>query len=584
MKPAAVSAGDEWKGERIMNKRILAMVLASLLAISGLFSAFALAETSDATPGYPLGDPAEVAAVILHTNDVHVGFEDNIGYDGLALYRKELEAQYDHVLLIDAGDAIQGAFIGAISQGAEIIRMMNRVGYDLAITGNHEFDFGFEALDACAEALDCGYTCANFCTTDGTPVFEPWRILEAGDIRIGFVGVVTPDAYLKTNIKNILNEVGEPMYDFLADNTGERLIAALQASIDGAREAGADYVILVSHLGNSENITEKYRCDTVVSKLTGLDMAIDGHSHETYNRTATDKTGKLLPIAQTGTKLKTIGQLTIYKDGRLEETLVESVPEPTNIPYEKVTRGPVERYVDPEMKAFMDEIVDAYRPLMEREIGEVPCDLIVREADGYDVSRVGENGLCDLVADAMRAAGGTQAALLVAGSVRNNLGKGKVTYQDVLDILPYSNEIVTVSVTGQIILDALEFGVSALPCVASRFPQVSGITCHVNRDIESSVVRDDKNQFVSVAGQRRVSDVYIDDEPIDPKAEYTLTISDYLLNGGDGFTMFREADVLTMTMLPDNEVVMRYIEEYLGGVIPETYRDAQGRIVWESDQ
>lgn len=567
-----------------MKKTILAMMLASVLAISGWLSAFALADVSAATPDYPLGDPAEVAAVILHTNDVHVGFEDNIGYDGLALYRKELEAKYDHVLLVDAGDAIQGAFIGAFSKGAEIIRMMNRLGYDLAITGNHEFDFGFEVLDACAEALNCGYTCANFCVTGGTPVFDPWRILEAGDIKIGFVGAVTPDTYTKTSIKDILNEAGEPMYDFLTDNTGERLIAALQASIDGAREAGADYVILVSHLGNSAGANERYRCDTVVSKLTGLDMVIDGHSHEIYNRTATDKAGRQIPIAQTGTKMRTIGQLTIYRDGRLEETLVESVPEPTDIPFEKVTRGKVERCVDPEMKAFMDEIVAEYKPIMEWEIGEAPCDLIVRDADGYDVSRVGENGLCDLVADAYRTVGGTQAALVNAGSVRNNLERGKVTYKDVLDILPYSNDIVTVSVSGQMILDALEYGVSALPLVSARFPQVSGISCRVNREIESSVVLDDKNQFVSVAGERRVSGVYIEDEPLDPMAEYTLTISDYVLNGGDGFTMFREADILMMTMIPDNEIVMWYIEEYLGGVIPEAYREAQGRIVWESDQ
>ena len=567
-----------------MKKTMIAVMLASLLAISGLFSAFALADTSAATPEYPLGDPAEVAAVILHTNDAHVGFEDNIGYDGLALYRKELEAVYDHVLLVDAGDAIQGAFIGAISDGMEIINMMNRLGYDLAITGNHEFDFGFEALDACAEALDCGYTCANFCVTDGTPVFEPWRILEAGDIKIGFVGVVTPDTYTKSTIKDILNEVGEPMYDFLADSTGERLVAALQASIDAAREAGADYVILVSHLGNNDDVAEQYRCDVVVSKLTGLDMAIDGHSHEIYNRTATDRTGRQIPIAQTGTKMQTIGQLTLYKDGRLEETLIENVPEPKDIPFEKVTRGKVERCVDPEMKAFMDEIVAEYKPLMEVEIGEATCDLIVRDADGYDISHVEENGLCDLVADAFRTVGGTQAALINAGTVRNNLEKGTVTYQDVLDILPYSNEVVTVSVTGQTILDALEFGVSALPLISAGFPQVSGITFRVNRDIESSVVVDDNNQFVSVAGERRVSDVYIGDEPLDPKAEYTLAISDFQLNGGDGFSMFKEADFLATTMLLNSEVVMSYIVDYLGGIIPETYREAQGRILWESDQ
>ena len=136
-----------------------ALLFLSLLLLFQLFPVSAFADA--AVPE----DAEQVAAVILHTNDAHVAFEDNIGYDGLALYKKELEAVYDHVLLIDAGDAIQGAPIGSVSKGAEIIRMMNRLGYDLAVPGNHEFDYGLEALDDCAEALDCGYTCANFCVT-----------------------------------------------------------------------------------------------------------------------------------------------------------------------------------------------------------------------------------------------------------------------------------------------------------------------------------------------------------------------------------------------------------------------------------
>ena len=556
-----------------MKKTIVTLIIACLLAFGCLFPAFAFADTA------MTGDAEQVAAVILHTNDAHVAFEDNIGYDGLALYKKELEEKYDHVLLIDAGDAIQGAPIGSVSKGAEIIRMMNRLGYDLAVPGNHEFDYGLEALDDCAEALDCGYTCANFCVTGGEPVFQPWRILEAGDLKIGFVGAVTPDAYTKSTIKDILNEAGEPMYDFLADETGQRLCVGLQKAIDETRQAGADYVILVSHLGNNDSITEQFRTDAVVGKLRGLDLIIDGHSHETYNRTVTDGENRQVPIAQTGSNMKAIGQIKIYKDGRLEETLIDTVPEPANMPFEKVVRRNVERCVDPEMKAFLDEIVASYAPVMNRKVGEVSYDMIVRDADGFDVSRVEENGLCDFVADAYRTVGGTRAALVNAGAVRNNLKAGTVTYNDILNILPYSNDVVTASVTGQMLLDALEFGVSKLPAVSGGFLQVSGITFRVNPELESSVVVDDKNQFVSVAGEYRVSDVMVGQEPLDQKAEYTLTGTSFLLNGGDGYAMFKEADILSMTMLPDNEVVIKYLEEYLDGVIPEDYREAQGRIL-----
>ena len=526
-------------------------------------------------PAYPAGNPEEVAAVILHTNDVHVGLQDNIGYDGLALYKKELEALYDSVLLIDAGDAIQGAAIGAMSKGGAIIKIMNRVGYDLAIPGNHEFDFGFDVLDDCSEGLTCSYTCANFCTIDGEPVFKPWRILEAGTLKIGFVGAVTPDTFIRSAIKDVVNEVGEPMYDFLADETGERLAAALQESVNEVRANGADYVILVGHLGSSG--TGIYSSNAIVGQLTGVDMVIDGHSHELYNKSIPDKDGRMIPIAQTGTKLQNIGQLTIYKDGRLEETIVDAVPQSYELPAESVTRKGVERYVDPDMKAFIDDILASYDGVMSRKIGELSVDLIKTDENG-DMSRIGENGLCELAADAFREVGHTQAAILGAGSVRTNLMAGEVTYKDIVDILPYCNEIIMAEVSGQALLDALEFGVSFLPNRTGGFPQVSGITFRINKEIESSVKMNEKKQFVSVDGEYRVSDVMVDGKELDPEAIYTIAIANYLLTGGDGFTMFEDANIYATTGLCDNEVVLKYIRENLDGVIPAEYAEPQGRI------
>ena len=558
-----------------MKKRMIALILMSLLII-GLLPAGALAEEA-AEAAYLAGNPEDVAAVILHTNDVHVAFQDNIGYDGLALYRRELEQQYSHVLLIDAGDAIQGAPIGSISKGAEPIRMMNRLGYDLAVTGNHEYDFGMEGLDDCAEALSCGYTCANFCTSDGAPVFAPWRMLEAGELKLAFIGVVTPTVFTKSSIKDIVDDTGAPMYDFLADTSGDRLAAALQGYIDEARAQGADLVILVSHLGRSD-AGEQFNCDAIVGKLTGLDMVIDGHSHETFNRTVTDKNGNELPTAQTGTGLRSIGQLSIYKDGHIEETLVDTVPRSDTLPCVSVIRKGTERFVDPDVKQFLDDIVASYAPMMERRIGEAPCDFLLTDSEGRDMQRA-ENGLCDLVADAYRVIGKSQIGYLNSASVREELHTGPVTYNSVLSLRPYSNEIVTVKIGGQPLLDALEFGASLLPSYGARFPQVSGIRFCVDLGIESSVRVDENNQFVSVDGPRRVYGVTVDGRPLDPDAEYTLSASTFLLAGGDGYTMFQGLEQISTTMMVDNEVVMRYIEENLGGVIPESYSQAQGRIV-----
>ena len=573
-------------------RRWISILLFTVLLFTVTAGAFA--ETAEKSPADPVspaetgmtepaGDPAEVAAVILHTNDVHVGYQDRIGYDGLALYRKELEAVYDHVFLIDAGDAIQGAALGALSDGSEIIRMMNRLGYDLAIPGNHEFDFGFDVLEACAESLSCGYICANFCTADGEPVYEPWRILEAGGVKIGFVGTVTPDTFTKSAIKDVVDEVGAPMYDFLADETGDRLSEALQKSIDEVRGNGADYVILVAHLGMDETGEKIFSSNAIVGKLTGIDAVIDGHSHEIYNTRIPDREGKLIPIAQAGTKLSTFGQLVIYRDGRLEETLVDTVPLSSGFAAEQVTRKKTEYEVDPETKAFLDGITADYAPLMELKIASLQADLIKMD-ENRDFSRNGENGLCELVADSFRAICGTQTALHNAGGVRTNLYAGdSITYQDLVNILPYFNEIVIARVSGQMILDALEFGVSFLPAEFAGFPQVSGITYRVNPGIESSVRKNEKNQFVSVEGERRVSDVKIEGEAVDPDRSYTLAITLFLLTGGDGYTMFTDAEIIFDPMMTDNEMLIEYIDEHLNGVIPEKYAEPQGRVQWLSE-
>ena len=560
--------------------RTIFMTVAVITALSAPVYAFAGQETErEGTPDYPAGNPQEVAAVILHTNDVHCALEENIGYDGLILYRKELEELYGKVLLVDAGDSIQGTSIGSISKGAEVVKAMNYAGYDLEITGNHEYDYGFEVLDDCAEQLDCGYICANFCTTDGTPVFDPYRILETeSGLKIGFIGVVTPDTYTKSSIKNILNEVGVPMYDFLADRTGHLLCAALQEYIDEVRSDGADYVILVSHLGDNDSVTAQFRCHAVVSQLTGLDMVIDGHSHEIYSKTMTLKDGRTIPAAQTGTKFQTIGQLTIYKDGRMEEKLIDEVPAPSDLPFETVTRNSKQRYVDPEAKAFLDGCYAEFAHILERKICDLPFDLIVSDPEHGVNSRKSENGFCELAADAIREFSGAQAVLINAGTVRSNMYAGAVTCNRVYDSLPYFSEITVVNVTGQMILDALECGTAMYPIPDGRFPQVSGITYTFHPDRESTVKMDDKKEFISVDGDYRVSDVMIGGEPLDPGAEYTLATTSFLLQGGDGYTMFKEADTVEVLPDPENNLVIRYIEEYLDGTIPEIYSKPLDRV------
>jgi len=368
------------------------------------------------------------------------------------------------------------------------------------------------------------------------------------------------------------------MYDFLVDADGSKLRSVLQAGVDQLRNEGADVIILLAHFGDGEGVSEQYRTSNVIAELSGIDAVLDGHSHQVFSKMINDKDGKDVIAAQTGTKFEYIGQLTIYKDGYMEEKLLDEIPGSDTIPVETVERRGQERFVDPEMHAIQNEIAQACSDILDQKIGETSFDLLVDDDGSYVFSRGKENALGELVADAYRAAGNSDIGFVISGSLRNNIQKGDITYRSMLGLLPYSNEIMTVSVSGQMLKDILEYSVSWLPKTSAVLPQVSGLTFTVDLSIESSVKKDDKGQFTYVDGPYRVSDIKVDGKDLDLSAEYTLTTSDYVVNGGDGFTTFHEADFVNDTMKADNIVVKEYIETVLGGVIPDIYREPLGRI------
>ena len=312
--------------------------------------------------------------------------------------------------------------------------------------------------------------------------------------------------------------------------------------------------------------------------MNGIDAILDGHTHQFFSKTIKDKDGKEILTLQTGTKFESVGQLTIYKDGNIDAKLVEEIPGSDSLPMETVLRRGKERFVNPEMHAIQTEIAQSYDDILNEKIGETSFDLLVEEDGEYIISRAQENALCELVADAYRETGNSDIGVVTAGSLRNNLLKGDITYSSMLSLLPYSNEIMTVSVSGRMLRDILEYSVSNLPNKSGKLLQVSGLTFTVDMAIESSVRLDDKGQFAYVDGPYRVSDIQVGGKDLDLSAEYTLTTSDFVVNGGDGFTTFQEADFVNDTMKADNIVVKEYIETVLGGVIPDLYREPLGRI------
>ena len=527
--------------------------------------------------------------VIIHLNDVHCGINDKIGYDGFVLYRRELQQKYKYVLTVDVGDHIQGGTLGAVSDGSAIIKIMNEVKFDVVVLGNHEFDYGIETLHSLEENITSRYICSNFCfKKNRTTVFNPYKIITVGEKKIGFIGVVTPLTFTKTYLSTLRDENREHIYDFLVNNGREELYIKVQGYINNLKnEEAVDYVILLTHMGMD---IEEYTSNELLSKLTGVDAIFDGHTHKVYNTTSKDKGNEDVHITQTGTKLESIGQLLIKADGSLIAETISEVPEPdNNFPnVKKVVRSNVERWVDETTTNFMDEVYNEYSNILNAIIGKSDYDLIIKPEDNSDsheiYCRIKECTVGNLIADAVAKTGEGDFAIINGGGVRNNIKKGSITQGDIINALPWFNNIVIKELPGQVILDALEFGVRNYPKASGGFPQVSSSFSYTfNPDITSTVETDANGLFVKVAGERRITNATVNGEVIDPDKNYSVVLFEFLAKGGDGYEMFDKYDISREALSTDTESLSDFIKNDLEGNIPEIYAQDQGRIFISKD-
>lgn len=523
--------------------------------------------------------------IILHTNDVHCGITDNIGYDGLMLYKKELQRKYKYVLTVDAGDHIQGDIIGLLSKGIDIIKIMNKIGYDVSTIGNHEFDFGVEALNNCSKLLECGYINSNFCyRKNKDPVFDPYKIVTLGNIKLGFIGVITPLTLTKTYLHSITDDDGKMLYDFLDGNNGQEMYDEVQKNINKLKnEEKVDYIIILDHLGDESETPTIYTSSELLSRISGINAMLDGHTHKVYNKTGKDKEGKNIILAQTGTKLSHIGVIKIKTNGEIISEMIDSVPEPIEKEgAELITRNNKEIWVDTEMKNFLINIEKSHSDDLDEVIGVSDFSFIINTDPTKDhhkhTCRSEECTLGNLIADSMREIGNGDIAIKNSGSIRTDLQKGNITFKDILNILPYSSEIVVKEVLGKDILDALELGVRFLPEKSPKFPQVSGIKFHVNIYNSSSVQVDSHEMFINVTGNRRVSNVKVNGKKLNLEKKYKIVLDNFIADGGDGYSMFGKYEDYITTSNVDNEVLMKYIKNNLGKVIPKNYAQTEGRI------
>ena len=505
---------------------------------------------------------ADKEIVILHTNDMHCGINDNLGLATVAQMKQNALQKTPYVALVDAGDAVQGAPIGKLSRGEAVVRMMNAAGYDFAIPGNHEFDYGMERFWQLDKQLKNGYYCANFTDLRTKKLALPaYKIMQFGDTKVAFVGATTPGTLISSTPSFFQDGKGNYLYGFNEDETGRKLYKALQKSINAARENGADYVFIVGHLGINGSI-EYWNSENVAANTRGVDAIIDGHSHERIQgKYVKNYLSKDVLIAQTGTKLKTVGRLVISTDGKItSELLKQDIGD------------------DKKVQKIISREIAKYEPLLKQPVGEALLQL--RSNDPQTGERLVRNSECSLanfVTDAFKAVLNCDVVMVNGGSIRNEIKTGVVTYNDLLEAFPFGNMCAVIEASGQQILDALEMGASHYPEEFGGFYQVAGMEYTINKSVPSTVILDEKGNFSRVGGLYRVSDVRIGGQPLDINKKYTVGGITYVLkDGGDGNVMFKGCKLLKDGEISDVDAIMEYIQKQLDGKIGEQYNNPYG--------
>ena len=535
-----------------MTKRFILALLAVALVAS---ACFAKAPDND--------------IVIIFTNDVHCGVDENIGYAGVMSYKQEVEKLTPYVTLVDAGDWAQGGTIGSISQGRYLIEIMNAMGYEIAVPGNHEFDYGWGQFESYVRNLKPGFISCNLRDLrTGNLIFAPYKIFTYGDVKVAFVGACTPESITKSTPSSFMDENGNYTYDFDGEATGTKLVASIQKAADEARNEGADYVIVVGHLGEYEDVVTEWSAPFIAERTRNIDVFIDGHSHEvTPGLHFKNLDGKDVVITQTGTKLINIGQVTITKSGEVKTELINKVDSK-----------------DPKITALINDIKARYGDTLNRKLTHTNFILRALDDDEEWLVRNRETGLADLIADSFLASaaetqtGKADIALMNGGGIRKNIKPGDVTFGDALNVLPFNNTVAIWEVPGQTILDELELGSMLYPYRSGGFLHVAGMTYTIDSRIPSSVQIDDRKYLVGISGERRIKDAKVNGEPLDPEKMYKVVSLNYIVReGGDGH-VFKGAKLIE----PDYGVALDTFAHYLQSFteLPEKYKDSQNRITF----
>ena len=543
-------------------RKVLALLLSVVMTLTLLVSSAWADEPK----------PLDGKTVILHTNDVHGSIEL---YAKVAAMKDDYEARGAQVILADAGDYSQGTVYVSVNKGKDAVTMMNAAGYDVATIGNHEFDYGYAQLKSNLDSAVFKVVCANV-LQDGSPVFDAYTMINKGGVQVAFVGLETPEAQTKANPALIQG------LTFLA---GDEMYAAVQTQVDAAKTAGADIVIVLTHLG-VDSSSEPNTSYDLYKKVNGIDFIIDGHSH-----TVMTKGPEGEPIQSTGTALNNIGVITIDNaTKKIESNELIPIWHTEEVDGENVTvydYTKSDATVANAAKAIIDPIDADY----DQKFAESAVDLNGAKAPG---NRTEETNLGDLITDAMMWAIKTKApgvdmnnavAITNGGGIRAAIAKGDITKKDVNTVLPFGNTLAVVYVKGSELLEALEVSTYCTPKSLGGFPQFAGMEVELNTacEYDANDTTYPGSTYFGPKSINRITIKTVNGKAFDKDATYAVITNDFLAAGGDTYYAFAAAQTQFDTGLPLDEILMEYITVELNGVVTDKYAAPQGRLTIVND-
>ena len=534
----------------------------SFLKAAGVTAAAAsMAIGAPAASACWFGDKSDVT--ILYTNDVHTYIDKQspkLTYAAIADLKQSYQNAGKDVLLVDAGDHVQGTAYGSMDEGASIIKLMNAAGYDVATPGNHEFDYGMDRAKAIMKEADFPYLSCNWVDLRTTlRVLPSVKVFVRGGRRIAFVGVTTPETFTKSTPAYFMDKAQRKyIYDIQGGEDGKKLYDAVQKAIDKAKLL-ADVVIGLGHLGVDPS-SSPWTSEEVIAHTSGFDAFIDGHSHTVMeNKQVQDASGKAVTLTQTGSYFANVGEMTIAADGTITTKLI-----------------PTHEGMDAGIAAMQTDWVNTVDDMLGEKIAVGDSNFYVSDpATGKRRIRSAETNLGDFVADGIYTYFNEveklhcDVAIMNGGGIRADVPAGDWTFKTCKQVSPFGNVACLMSVTGKQIQDALEFAARFAGEDGKEnggFLQVAGATYEIHTDIPNTVQTDEKNVWIgSATGTPRVQNVKIYDKasgsylPLDPGATYALAGMNYTLrNLGDGFAMFDGAELIKDYVSEDYLVMSTY--------------------------